>query len=204
VAEKTKLVGEIRNAGRTLPSALRIGRTGVTLIYIAATVAFIYAVPLKHIAPDDAFVAQLGDALLGRGGGIAIATVVLVCVLGSLGAVVMFAAQLYFAMANDGVFSRCRGRASPQIGSPARAIAVLAVLASILVVFGTFNTIVEYFVFITVVFIALMVAGVFVVQWRDPPFTVAGHPWTAAIFLETVSVFACAARAKQRASSCAG
>lgn len=186
--EMTKLAGEIRDPARTLPKALWIGLTCITLLYIAATVAFIYAIPIEQIEGGNAFVAQLGGALVGRGGGIALACVVLICILGSLGAIMMFAPRLYFAMAQDGVFPVAAAALHPRFGTPARAIAVQAALASVLVLLGTFDTIVAYFVFITVLFIALTVAATFLVRRRDPAFSVPGHPWTAVIFLVTVSL----------------
>lgn len=100
----------------------------------------------------------------------------------------MFAPRLYFAMAQDGVFPVAAAALHPRFGTPARAIAVQAALASVLVLLGTFDTIVAYFVFITVLFIALTVAATFLVRRRDPAFSVPGHPWTAVIFLVTVSL----------------
>ena len=70
-------------------------------------------------------------------------------------------------------------------------------LASILVALGTFDTIVAYFIFITVVFIALTVAAVFVLARRDPGVQVPGHPWTAACFWLMVAGLLVTARAEQ-------
>jgi APA family basic amino acid/polyamine antiporter len=186
--EMTKLAGEIRDAERTLPKALWIGLSIVTLIYMCATIAFIYAIPIEQIGAGNAFVAQLGSALLGPVGGAVIASIVLVCVLGSLGAILMFAPRVYYAMARDGVFPAAAAALHPRFGTPARAIAIQAALASALVLLGTFDTIVAYFVFITVLFIALTVAAVFVLHNRDRRFVVPGHPWTAIVFLATAAL----------------
>jgi APA family basic amino acid/polyamine antiporter len=181
--EVTKIAGEVRDPSRTMPRALVVGLTIVTLVYILTTLAFIYVIPIAGIASGDAFVAQVGAVLMGRSGGVAVAAVVIVCVLGSLAAVLMLGPRVYFAMAQDGVFPAAAAAVHPRFGTPARAIAAQAVLASILVAFGTFDTIVAYFIFITVVFIALTVGAVFVLGRRDPHFRVPGHPWTALTFL---------------------
>ena len=186
--EVTKVGGEVYDPSRTLPRALWLGLASVTLIYLFATAAFIYVIPIEQIRSGDAFIAQLGEALLGASGGVAIALVVLTCVLGSLGAILMFAPRLYFAMAADGLFPAAAAAIHPAFGTLARAIGIQATLASVLIVLGTFDTIVAYFVFITVVFIALTVASVFVLRQRDPGFVVPGHPWTALVFLATVAV----------------
>jgi APA family basic amino acid/polyamine antiporter len=100
----------------------------------------------------------------------------------------MLAPRLYVAMAQDKVFPAAAAAVHPRFGTPARAIAVQAVLASVLVAVGTFDTIVAYFVFITVVFIAATVGSVFVLRRRDPGFHVPGYPVTPIIFLALVAV----------------
>lgn len=181
--EVTKIAGEVRDPSRTMPRALLIGLAIVTLVYILTTLAFIYVIPIAGIGSGDAFVAQVGAVLMGRSGGVAVAGIVVVCVLGSLAAVLMLGPRVYFAMAEDGLFPAAAAAIHPRFGTPARAIAAQAVLASILVGLGTFDTIVAYFIFITVVFIAATVAAVFALARRDPAFRVPGHPWTALIFL---------------------
>ena len=186
--EVTKMAGEVRDAAHTLPRALWIGLSAVTLVYVAATLAFIYTIPIEDVGAGDAFVAQVGTELAGETGGMAVAAVVLVCVLGSLGAILMFAPRLYFAMAQDGLFPAAAAAVDSRFGTPALAIAIQAALASVLVVLGSFDTIVSYFVFVTVLFIALTAASVFVIRRRDPAFAVPGYPWTPLAFLAIVAV----------------
>jgi APA family basic amino acid/polyamine antiporter len=77
----------------------------------------------------------------------------------------------------------------PRFGTPARAIALQAVLASVLVAVGTFDAIIAYFFFVTVVFIAMTVAALFVLRrkrgdagtYRTP-----GYPLTPLFFLVIV------------------
>jgi APA family basic amino acid/polyamine antiporter len=185
--EVTKIAGEVRDPAKTMPRALWIGLLIVTVTYAAATMAFLAVVPIERIAGGQALVAQVGEAIFGRGGGAIVAMVIIVCVLGSLLAMQLVAPRLYLAMARDGVFFPAAAALHPRLGTPARAIALQAALASLLVAIGTFDTIVAYFVFITVVFIAATVASVFVVRKRDPRFHVPGHPWTTLIFLTLVA-----------------
>jgi APA family basic amino acid/polyamine antiporter len=91
-------------------------------------------------------------------------------------------------MAEDGLFPAAAAAVHPRLGTPTRAIATQAGLASLLVGLGTFDTIVAYFVFITVVFIAATVGSVFVLRRRDPAFHVPGYPWTPLVFLLMVAV----------------
>ena len=185
--EVTKIAGEVRDPARTLPRALWIGLGIVTATYTAATLSFIAVVPIGQVADGQAFIAQVGEAIIGRGGGTVVALIVIVCVLGSLGAMQMIAPRLYVAMAQDGVFPAAAAARHPRFGTPARAIATQAALASLLVAIGTFDTIVAFFVFITVVFIAATVASVFVLRHREPDLHMPMHPWPAVVFLALVA-----------------
>jgi APA family basic amino acid/polyamine antiporter len=70
--------------------------------------------------------------------------------------------------------------------TPARAIALQAVLASVLVAAGNFKKIVSYFIFIVVVFIGLSVAALFKFRREDANgvrFLTPGYPVTPIVFL---------------------
>lgn len=183
-----RIAGEVRDPIRTLPRALWLGLTAIAVVYAATTLSFNYLIPSGQVIDGHAFVAQVGAAVFGRGGGLAVAVIVIVCVLGSLGVTQMLSPRLYVAMAEDGLFPSSAAAVHPRFGTPARAILTQAVLASVLVALGTFDTIVAYFVFITVVFVAATVASVFVFRRRDPAFAVPGYPLTPVVFLALVAV----------------
>src|SRR5207237_6284198 len=114
------------------------------------------------VTSGETFAAQAGEALFGRVGGQVFAFVIVVTVLGSLAVYIMSAPRVYFAMARDRLFFPAVARVHPRFGTPALAIALQATLAALLVLVGTFNQIIAYFVFTVVVFVALSVAAVFV------------------------------------------
>jgi APA family basic amino acid/polyamine antiporter len=160
--EAAKLSGEVRDPARTMPRALALGVGVVTLTYVLTSAAFVYLVPLDAVTSDEAFAALAGEALFGKAGGVVLASVVLVSVAGSLLAVQMMLPRLYYAMGRDGVFPAGFGRLHPTRGTPVRAILLQAILASALVAVGTFDAIIAYFIFVTVGFVGLTVAG----AWR--------------------------------------
>jgi APA family basic amino acid/polyamine antiporter len=186
-----KLAGEVRNPGRTLPRALMYGVIIVTIVYVLTSFAFVYLVPLDQVTSGETFAAQAGEVLFGRAGGLIFSLIVVVAVLGSLAAVVMSAPRVYFAMARDGVFFPSVAALHKRFETPARAIALQAVLASVLVVAGSFNEILTYFVFVVVVFIALTAAALFKFHREDTHsvrYLTPGYPVTPIVFL-TMIVF---------------
>lgn len=188
--EIAKLAGEARDPARTVPRALALGVTTITLVYIVTSAVFLYLVPLERVTSGETFAAQAGEALFGPAGGRVFATVVIVAVAGSLLALLMALPRVYFAMARDGVFFKAVANVHPRFGTPIPAVAIQATLASLLVLLGTFQQILSYFIFITVVFIALTVVGLISMRRRDGPaaFPTPGYPLTPALFLILVAV----------------
>lgn len=165
--ELSRLAGEIRDPEQNLPRALAYGVIILTVLYIATSAAFMYLVPTAGITSDETFAAQAGEALFGSAGGKIFAAVVIVSVLGTLVAYLMSSPLVYYAMARDGLFFESVARLHPRFHTPHRAILIQVLLASILILAGNFQQIISYFFFIVVVFIAMTVAGLFVIRRRE-------------------------------------
>jgi APA family basic amino acid/polyamine antiporter len=189
--EATKIAEEVRNPQHVMPRALVIGVIAVTMVYILVTGVFVYLVPINQITSDETFLAQAGRQLFGAAGGDVMAALVVLCVAGSMAALLMLSPRVYYAMARDGLFFRGVSEVHPRFGTPARAIAIQAFLASLLVVLGTFSQIVAYFVFVAVVFLGLTVAGVVRLRLRSDDrvsLAVPGYPYTPVAFLALVTL----------------
>lgn len=187
----TKLAGEVRDPARTLPRALLFGVLIVTLVYILTSAVFLYLVPLEAVTGGETFGAQAGEALFGKAGGVVFSTIVIIAVFGSLAAIIMSAPRVYFAMARDGLFFPAVANLHARFGTPARAIALQALLASLLVLLGGFNEIISYFIFVVVIFIALTVAALFVLRRRpaaETRYQTPGYPATAIVFLVMIAL----------------
>ena len=86
----------------------------------------------------------------------------------------------------DGIFLKFAGVVHPVFGTPYRAIAIQGSLASLLVWLGTFSQILDYFIFVAVLFIALTVAGMFVIRKKQsemPAYQTPFYPVTPVVFL---------------------
>src|SRR5215213_2467038 len=158
-----KLAGEVRSPARTLPRALLLGLLIVTVLYVLTSAAFLYLVPAEQAPTGEsagqAFAALVGQALFGRTGRQIFSGIVAGSLLGSIATYIMAAPRVYYAMARDHLFIKQVAAVHARFSTPARAIALQAALASLLVLTGTFNQIVAYFFFVAVAFIALAVAA---------------------------------------------
>jgi APA family basic amino acid/polyamine antiporter len=189
--EISKLAGEAKDPVRTVPRALALGVTVVTVAYVLTSMTFVYLVPLERVTSAETFAAQAGEAIFGRAGGQVFAAIVVVSVVGSLATLVMALPRVYYAMARDGVFFHAVAAVHPRRHTPVRAILLQAALASTFVAVGTFDTIVAYFIFVTVAFLGLTVAAVFPLRLSAPDdaaYRMPGYPWTPLVFLALVLV----------------
>lgn len=156
-----KLAGEIREPERNLPRALVGGVLLVTAVYLLVSFAFLYVVPLERVESNAAFVAQFGAALFGEAGGKVLSAAVLASVLGGLLALTLSAPRVYYAMARDGELFPLFARLHPRFGTPAAAILLQTALALALLTLGSFDRILAYFIFPTVLFLALAATALF-------------------------------------------
>jgi len=183
----TKVAGEIKNPSRTMPRALIYGLLIVMLVYISTSAAFVYLVPMEQVTNGQAFAAQVGEVLFGQTGAWLFSGFVIVTVLGSLAAIIMSAPRVYFAMARDGLFFPAAAAIHPRFKTPARCIALQAVLASILVLSGTFEQIVSYFFFVVLIFLGLTVFGLFLLRRRETAqhveYSTPWYPLTPIVFV---------------------
>src|SRR6266852_2638174 len=162
-----KIAGEVRDPGRTLPRALLFGMLAVTFCYIVVSAVFLYLLPLVKVTSDQTFVAQAGEVLFGPTGGVIFAAIVIICLVGSLAALIISAPRVYYAMASDVLFFRAVARTHPRFGTPANAIAIQGSIASLLVLLGNFEQIISYAIFIVVFFLGMTVSGLFILRTRQ-------------------------------------
>lgn len=184
--EASRVAGEVRDEARTVPVALVLGVTAVIVVYLTTTLAFMYLVPVESTTSATQFAERAGVAMFGRHGPTFLASVVVLSVAASLVALFIMAPRVYMAMQRDGVVPRALVPGGTATSTPVRAMALLALLASLLVFIGSFEEIVAFFMCTTLVFVALAAAALPVARRRDPRaggFRSPGYPLTPALFV---------------------
>jgi basic amino acid/polyamine antiporter, APA family len=186
----SKIAGEVKDPARTLPRALVLGVLGVVAAYVLVSGVFIYLVPLGSVTSDQTFVAQAGAILFGKTGADLLAGAVVICVTGSVAALIMLCPRVYYAMARDGVFLQAVAQLHPLFGTPMRAIGIQGIMTALLVALGAFDQIIAYFIFVAVLFIGLTVTTLFIFRRRErgrvAAVTTPGYPFTPVAFLALV------------------
>jgi APA family basic amino acid/polyamine antiporter len=180
--EASRVAGEMRDPRRELPRALVLGVAAVTAIYALTTLAFVYLVPVEEATSGAGFARRAGEALFGAAGARALAAAVAISAAASVMALLLMAPRLYVAMGRDGLFPSELAALHPRTGAPVRGTALLAAIASVFVLTGSFAQVVALFMCTTMVFVGLAAAGLAVGRRRSGS-AAAGVTPTPALFV---------------------
>jgi amino acid transporter len=187
VQDMVSLAGEVRDPGRTLPRALLAGSGIVVAVYLAANTAYLYVLPFAALQGSPLVAGDVATRLLGAAGVAAVAAMVMVSTFGALAGLSLANPRLFYAMAREGLLFRPLGRVHPRFDTPHVAVVLSAGLSLGFVWLRDFEQLAEAFVLGIWPFLALAVAGVFVLRRRRPdlarPYRVPGYPVVPLVFI---------------------
>ncbi len=178
----TYIGSEIQNPTKTLPRSLVLGTVVVLLLYLLLNVLFVYAA-----SPDQmAGVISIGGLAMGNlfGGSMERLFSVLIgfALFSSLSAFIILGPRVYYSMAKDGYFFNSVARVHPRFGVPANSIALQGLLASVMVLSGTFDQVLTYMGFSLGIFPIIAVLGVFRLEIRHRAM-LPGYPLVPIMFI---------------------
>ena len=183
----TLVAGEVRDPGRSLPRALVGGTALIVATYLIINAAYFFALPLADLAASRAVAADAMTRVAGPGGAAVVAALVMLSTFGGLNAGLMTGPRVFYAMAEDRLFFRGVAAVHPRFRTPHVAMVLLVLLTSLNASVRTFEQLAEAFVLLLYPFLALTVAGVFVLRRRRPdlarPYRTTGYPVVPLIFL---------------------
>ncbi len=193
----TFVAGEVKNPGRNIPLAIIGSTILIIVLYVFVHVGYFYVLDPTAIAsvPVTSSVAKVvvssffGGGAAGLASGVAVAIFTVGLMLSSLGTLhtsIFAGARVPYAMARDGLMHRGLARLSAT-NVPARALILQGILASILALTGSFDTLTNYVVFGLWIFYALVTSSIFVFRRKYPdavrPYKAWGYPVVPVIFL---------------------
>jgi APA family basic amino acid/polyamine antiporter len=181
------VAGEIRNPGRNILLALAFGIAVVMTVYLLANMAYLRVLSIPEIAASGHVGADAAERALGPVGGTLVSLIILLSIIGSLNGAVLTCPRVYFAQARDGLFFRRFGEVHPKYQTPGFAILAQGLWATVLIVSGSYETLIDYAMFAIWLSYLFMIAGVLVLRHRRPdlprPYRMWGYPVTPLLFL---------------------
>ena len=181
--------GEVKEPQKTLPRAIILATLIFTSIYLLMNLAYLYILPIGTVAsvPDSRVASAMVSVVLGGGGGAVIAAMIMLSTFDTTNSGVLTNARVYFAMAKDSLFARQAGTVHKKYQTPSVALWLQCLWSLILLFSGSFDLLLDMYIFVNWALYVLMALGVFVLRVREPnrerSFKVPGYPYIPAIFV---------------------
>ncbi len=189
----TYIAGEVKNAQRNIPRALALGMIIVIGVYILINLAFLYVLPVTEMAGSKLVAADATRKAIGYTGGGLVAAFVMISAFGTSNGSIMASSRIYYAMAQKNLFFNTMGQFHKKFKTPANALILQAIWASILVISGSFDNLTDMLIFVSWIFYTMGAAGIFVLRKKMPdaerPFKVPLYPVIPIIFILFSSAF---------------
>jgi len=190
---------EVVNPKRNIPLSLFLGTLTVTILYIAANVAYIFILPIKgnpeavnvmgrgiQFALSDRVATAASSMIFGAPAVIIMSLLIMVSTFGCNNGLILSGARVYYAMAKDNLFFKKTEKLNKN-SVPGFALVVQAVWASLLCLSGTYGNLLDYVIFAVLIFYILTIIGLFLLRKKRPdaerPYKAWGYPVVPALYI---------------------
>lgn len=177
----TFIAGEIKRPERNIGLSLFLGTLIVTAIYVATNLMYVSVLPLQEIAnaENDRVGVTASLHIFGSSGTAVMAVLLMISTFGCDNGLILSGARVYYTMARDGVFFRPVGVLNRN-GVPERALWSQCIWASVLCLSGRYNELLDYVIFVVLIFYILTILGIFRLRRTKPhlprPYKAFGYP----------------------------
>ena len=184
----TYIAGEVENPKRNLPLSMLLGTGSVMAIYFLVNVVYVYILPINAIqtAEQDRVGTLLLHTIAGNSGLWLMAGLIMISTFGCLNGIILSGARVYYAMAKDGLFFKPAAKLNKN-GVPANSLVMQGVWAGILILSGSYGSLLDYVIFAVLIFYLLTVGGVMVLRKTQPdmprPYKTFGYPFVPIVYL---------------------
>ncbi|MGC8823106.1 MAG: APC family permease [Bacteroidales bacterium] len=190
---------EVKKPRKNIARSLILGTTIVSLLYLLINVVYVSVLPVKGI-PDGVTVAERGIQfasedrvatavmfqIFGKSAAIIMAIVVVISTIGCNNGIILSGARVSYAMAQDNLFFK-HAAVLNKNKVPSVALYLQAGWSILLCFTGTYSQLLDYVMFVVIVFYILTIYAVFIFRKRRPdverPFKTPGYPFLPAIYL---------------------
>ncbi len=177
----TWAAGELKDPARNLPRALLYGIAIVTAIVVLMNVVYLYAMPMDVMAQQATVGEAAARMLFFPRAGLWIAALVAIACFGAAACGTLSGARVYYAMALDGVFFKKLADVHPKWRTPAFSLVVQAIWSCALVLWGRYDQLFTYVMFMGVISYIAAASSIFVLRRKKPemprPYRCPGYPW---------------------------
>lgn len=198
----TYIAGEIKNPKRNVGLSLFLGTLIVVMIYLFTNIMYTAVLPVIPdvganglyttsstnsiaFANEDRVATVAANEIFGSIGTFVIAAMIMISTFGCNNGLILSGARVYYTMAKDKLFFKEAAHVNKN-HVPDRALWIQCMWASILCLSGKYGLLLDYVVFVTLIFYILTIWGIFRLRKKRPdaerPYKAFGYPWIPVIY----------------------
>lgn len=184
----TFVAGEVKNPQRNIGLSLILGTLTVTVIYLLMNMMYLSVIPLEEIAhaSKDRVGVVASEKIFGTSGTIIIALMIMISTFGCNNGLILSGARVYYTMAKDGLFFKQAGELNKN-SVPEWGLWIQCAWACVLCLSGKYGDLLDYVVFVVLLFYILTIAGIFILRVKKPeavrPYKAWGYPVLPALYI---------------------
>jgi APA family basic amino acid/polyamine antiporter len=183
----TFVAGEIKQPEKVISKSLLTGLLICTLIYVLFNLALFYVLPFETIQSSPFVAATALESVFGSMGGLLMAGIVIVSVLGAVNGNILSCSRVTYSFAKDHSILNKIGEIHPKYKTPFYAIIANTLWAIVLIMSGSFDQLTDILIFVSWIFYGLSAMGVIMLRIKNPsqprPYKVPGYPWVPLVFI---------------------
>ncbi|RHZ43809.1 hypothetical protein Glove_853g13 [Diversispora epigaea] len=182
------IAGEMENPARDLPRVIMVGLPLVIIFYLLANVAYYAVLPSSIVIKTNTIALDFGRAIFGPVGGILFALCVAASCFGAANGGIFTGSRLIYVAGREGYLPTVFGKVHSTWNTPTAALIMQAVLTIVLIIPGSFTTLLNFVSVAGWVFYFLTSFGLLILRWREPNLE---RPYR--VWLTTPLIFCCVA-----------
>ena len=162
------LAEETKDAQHVIPKVMMIGTLAVIILAIGVVSVALGAVDYQILAESTAPLTEVANTIMGTTGGLIITALIFLNIFGGAAAWIITAPRLIFALARDGLLPNSLGKIHPKYQTPYMAIALQAVLSSIIILSGTYELLLEMILPLAIFMYSMVAVSVTILRYTKP------------------------------------
>jgi APA family basic amino acid/polyamine antiporter len=179
--------GEIKDPQKNIPRGLIVGLITCIIIYALTNEAYLYMLPVDMMENSSLVASDALYKVMGVAGGGFVALMVVISTAGATNGNILPSSRVIYAMGEERNFFSFTGRVNSKYHTPVNALLLQCIWAVLLVLLGSFDMLMDMFVFISWIFYGFAAYGIFILRKKMPdahrPYKLKGYPYLPIIFI---------------------
>jgi APA family basic amino acid/polyamine antiporter len=182
--------GEVKNAPKTLPKGIFIGIAFILILYLGINYTYYKVIGFEGLKEAESVAAILAGAIFGEKGFVIFSILLFLSVLAYINVMLMSNPRVMYAMSDEGIIPSLFKRINSQTNVLVISLTTFTALCIIMLFYAkTFDTILNYIIFLDSIGMATSAATIFILRKKTAHlrkkdiYTVRLYPWVPLFFI---------------------